>query len=100
MIHIIQCLCPQRHCILALAYDDTEGGGEEILGLLQATVAGSIEQGLLNPWCGICQAREWTYEDGKTHFTSLAEAKPFLEQCQRDQMDFRTMLDLQRAANN
>jgi hypothetical protein len=39
----------------------------------------------MDPYCGICGAREWAYEDASTKFESLAEAMPHLEQSEAAQ---------------
>lgn len=96
MIHIIQCLCPERHAILAVAYDDAATTGAEALQMFQSMVLVAVDGGGLNPWCGICQSREWFYEDGVTRFRTLAEAKPFLEQCAADQLASRALIDQQK----
>ena len=102
MIHIIQCLCPERHAILAVAYDDAVTTGAEALQMFQSMVQSMVlvttDGGGLNPWCGICESRDWFYEDGVTGFTTLAEAKPFLEKCQADQMATRALIDQQKTA--
>lgn len=101
MIHIIQCLCPARHCVLAAAYDDTKTTGKDALELFQSMVLVAIDGGGLNRWCGICQSRDWHYEDGVTRFTTLEDAKPFIEQCQADQLASRAFIDAtQRASRN
>jgi hypothetical protein len=86
MVRIVQCLCPQRHCIMAYAYEP----GETILGGLvvdQANAVGvmrnfvdiSIRHGLMNPWCGLCHSREWIYEDAASIFRTMEEARPALK---------------------
>lgn len=100
MIHIIQCLCPQRHCVLAVAYDDAKTTGKEALELFQSAVLMAVEGAGLNPWCGLCQSQDWFYEDGVTRFTTLEEAKPFLKQCEADQLASRAIIDETRASRN
>jgi hypothetical protein len=101
MIHVIQCLCPERHCILAVAYDDAETKPDDAMQMFKSMVLTAADAGgPMNPWCGICQSRDWRYEDGVTRFASLEAAKPFLEQSQADQLATRTLIDEQRAARN
>ena len=72
-VYIIQCLCPQRHCILALAYEAGEQNTQRLADL-QAAVGKMIATGEIDPWCGICQSRERTYETAKTRFRTMEEA--------------------------
>ena len=80
----MQCLCPSRHCLLAIAYE--EGGDltpESASKGLKALVEINCQQGLMNPWCGICGSRDLKYEDGVTRYQSIEEAKPHLEETER-----------------
>ena len=64
MIHILQVLCPKRHCLFALSYDD-----EEIRALaVEADARRLLASGLIDPWCGICGSRHIHCEDGRTRF--------------------------------
>jgi hypothetical protein len=89
MIHITQCLCPQRHCILAIAWDaadtTTTMTPEIAVASLRALVAAAVLPGVgwMNPWCGICHSREFSYEDGVTAFRTMDEARPALEEANR-----------------
>lgn len=92
MIHITQCLCENRHTILAAAWDDRDPAytAEHALADLKRAVELATEvKGIVNPWCGICHSRNWHYEDGVTKFTSMAEAWPSLKECEREQMEAR-----------
>lgn len=65
-VWIAQCLCPQRHCICAIAGEavDVSDAQRAILAQLQEQVADLIAKRLFNPWCGLCHApaSEWKYE--------------------------------------
>jgi hypothetical protein len=101
MIHIVQCLCPDRHCVIAVAYDDAETSGEEAQRQLQALLKNAVDQRVLNPWCGICLSWDLYYEDSVTRFRTMEEAKPALAQCQTDQFASRALIDeAQRAPQN
>lgn len=94
MIHIVQCLCPDRHCIMAVAYDDAVTDGEEAQRKLQGVIKQAVDAGgVINPWCGICQSRDFYYEDGVTRFRTMEEAMPALEQGQRDQLASRALIN-------
>jgi hypothetical protein len=92
MIHIAQCLCEKRHCIIAFAYDTSEGPPEKFLTDLQAAVEEAVRTKALNPWCGICNSRVFHYEDGATPFHSMEEAKPYLKAAERMNLQTRAIL--------
>ena len=76
-VYVVQCLCPQRHCIAAIAYEADEPS-EEHLVAFKDTIAACIAKGAIVPWCGICKSREWVYETGKTRYRTMEEARePF-----------------------
>jgi hypothetical protein len=82
-VWIAQCLCPQRHCIMASideAADQAEAE-DKISKPLREQVAKAVADNTVNPWCGICQApREtWHFELGRTRWTNMAEAMPEIE---------------------
>ncbi|HTA46405.1 MAG TPA: hypothetical protein VK789_28375 [Bryobacteraceae bacterium] len=100
MVHIVQCLCPQRHCIIALAYEaptDADYNFVEISkDAMKALVDEAVKEGRLNPWCGICHSREWHYEDGVTRFSTVAEAQPELDRVHHENAIARRVLQGQR----
>lgn len=98
-VHIVQTLCPARHCILALAYEsDIEeaqpGADTANARMVEGAVDSMIRRRHINPWCGLCKApREtWTTEDRKTKFATMAEARPELERLEQEQALTRAML--------
>jgi hypothetical protein len=79
-VRIVQLLCPQRHCIIATAYESPDGKQiPEMTDHLRKQVEESIELGGMNPWCGICQSRKWTYEDQPTIYATMDAAMPWLQ---------------------
>jgi hypothetical protein len=50
VIYIVQLLCPQRHCIVGLAFKDDELTFEAAKKVLKA----ELVELKVNPWCGIC----------------------------------------------
>jgi hypothetical protein len=96
MIHIIQCLCPQRHCVLAVAYDPADMNGAEAMLLLKEGIESMIFRGIIDPWCGLCDSCEFHYEDNATVWASMEEAKPKLEKQQAAQMAMRAFVLTQR----
>lgn len=77
---IVQLLCPQRHCIVATAYESPDGAempemSERLLEWFAKLLAAGA-----NPWCDICHSRNLKPEDRATRFATLAEAKPHLKE--------------------
>lgn len=83
-VWIAQCLCPQRHCIMAAAGEaaDADAADQTVGTELREQVAALLQSGAVNPWCGLCRSpvESWHYELGRTPFRSLAEAMPALRQ--------------------
>jgi hypothetical protein len=92
MIHIIQVLCPDRHCILAIAYDPAELPPDEaMLGMKQLTQK-MIDDHAINPHCGICGSTCWEYEDHATKYATIEAAMPFLQENEVAQAIARAVL--------
>lgn len=87
MVKIAQCLCPQRHCMTALA---GEFDADVLEGMLRQTVAEALLT-WLHPYCGLCGATvaTWTYEVGETKWQTMEEAKPFLREAEAEQAKTR-----------
>jgi len=85
MIHILQQLCPQRHCFAAVAWDDRTGD----LGQARHQISQFLERldqaGVLQS-CQICGSGTFHLEDGITRFRTLAEAEPHLVRAQTEQL--------------
>ena len=93
MVRLAQCLCgPNRHAILAVAYEECKA--EDGVGELRRKVEELIASRGINPWCGICHARQegWQYEDRPTKFKTLEEARPALEATQQANLRARDIL--------
>ena len=77
-VRILQLLCPQRHCMLAVAYetDSGEADPDKPAELERRMAAMGLEA---RPPCGICHSRKFHLEDHPTRFETMAEAKPVLE---------------------
>jgi hypothetical protein len=73
-VHIVQLLCPSRHCIMAVGYHPDNGSSAEAIEMLR----GVIEKLKLNPWCGICGSPDLKFEDSPTVFDTMIEAAPSL----------------------
>jgi hypothetical protein len=88
-VWIAQCLCPQRHAILAAAAvaEDEADAQETIVKPLRTQITDLVRIGALNPWCGLCHAPidDWRYEVGRTPFRSMEEGTSSLRQSEREQ---------------
>lgn len=84
-VRIVQLLCPQRHCILATAYESADGAEIPEIAERVKEKFGSLVNDGVNPWCGICKSRDLHPEDKPTTFATMAEALPFLEELSRRQ---------------
>lgn len=98
-VHIVQCLCPSRHAILAIAYLprdlDSPRTAEDYL---RETVARLVAAGIMNARCGICKSANLRYEDSATRFQTMAEAEPELRRIERECSAARMMFG--QAAQN
>jgi hypothetical protein len=89
-VWICQCLCPQRHCILATAgeVDDGETGfPEKSQTTLRSAIGDMIAAKAINPWCGLCHATRdtWTYEARRTRYRTMQEAQPEFKRLEAEQ---------------
>jgi hypothetical protein len=95
-VWIAQCLCPQRHAILAASSEaeDRQAAEERCLKPLREQVTRMIGSGTINPWCGLCRAplESWRYEVGRTRFASMQEAEPAMRQSEREQGHLRRIV--------
>ena len=87
-VWITQCLCPDRHCIVANAGEAGDANEADwLIGRpLRATVTDMLTRNVLNPWCGLCHAPKdsWRYETRRTRFATMAEAMPVLRQAEAE----------------
>lgn len=94
-VWIVQCLCPQRHAILAAAFEcETASEREALLVDARAAIDEGLLAGALNPRCGLCHAdaSTWRYETRRTRFATLAEAEPVLRESADEQARLRALL--------
>jgi len=88
-VWVAQCLCPQRHAILAAAgeADNHQEAEQSILRPLIEGVALAGMAGELNPWCGLCKAPKetWKCELQRTPYRTMKEAEPKLRQSEAEQ---------------
>jgi len=78
-VWIAQCLCPDRHAILAASgeADSEPAAMSTIAWPLREAIEAALHTGVLNPWCGLCKAgsETWRYEVGRTRYRTMAEAE-------------------------
>lgn len=101
-VWIAQCLCPDRHCICAMAgeAENRDDAEKEIETALRGHMAVFVKAGHINPWCGLCKAgsETWTYELGRTRYRTMQEAKPRLKQMEAEQAAVRAVFgDMKRS---
>lgn len=100
MIYIIQCLCENRHAIYGIAYDPENLAHDVAMAGLEQLIEGWIADKTINPWCGICESRKFTYEQGRTKYRTMEEAKPELKTMELEMMLSRMLIDERKAAKN
>jgi hypothetical protein len=89
-VWLAQCLCAQRHAIMAAAgeADGKEEAEDKVVKELNKTMERWIDEGAMDPRCGLCGAPRstWHFELGLTVWGTLAEAKPVLRQHEAEQI--------------
>ena len=108
-VHLVQCLCPQRHCIVALAFqpgDAAKGAvGEDVTltvdnagPYLLSVVKQMVAVHAIDPFCGICKApiEQFHCEVGVTRFLTMKEAEPALRAGQEAQLQSAALLKTSR----
>lgn len=79
-IHLIQMLCPRRHCFAAIAYDPKDGDVEGAIECLKDAIKENDEKhNLPAPRCSFCNSAEFYFEVGITKFLTMEEAEPEIE---------------------
>lgn len=94
-VHLIQLLCPSRHCIFALAYEHPEMSDEDVKTAASRTWE-SMQKCGFNPWCALCDSRNLNFEVGVTKYASMEEAYPHLKQTEIDNLRTRMRLLAER----
>jgi len=95
MIRLTQYLCPARHCILGVAYDDRDTSREDV----QTMILDKMRTAHVDYRCGICGATAFHFEDGTTRFDTIAAAEGALSEAQAKQWLTRMWIDFQRWRN-
>lgn len=93
-VWIAQCLCPARHCIIAVTGEaDSADAAQGLRASLRWSVAEMLRQQTINPWCSLCGAAHttWNYEVGRMVFRTMAEALPHLHEVEKQQAVTRAL---------
>lgn len=88
MITLVQMLCPKRHCILMVAYEDDAGTFLQACEELEQI----IRESSMNRWCAICGSRDLRFEEGKT-WETMEGALPHIRATEQAQIFSRRLLD-------
>lgn len=97
MIHICQYLCPERHCVVAMAYDPEGRSKEQIEAMLKEP----FELGLINPWCGLCKSRDLHFEHARSKYKTMEEAQEPLRETELENLISRLAIEsVRRQARN
>jgi len=102
-VFLVQCLCPQRHAIVANPYeadaDLDEAGKRELMQRTEDQVATLIAVGIIDPWCGLCKATQesWTCSIGRTSYSIIEDAMPALREF--EEQNLRTARRLRASKN-
>ena len=95
-VRIVQLLCPERHCFIALAYQSEDGHAiPEMEVKLREGFDRMVQKGA-KPSCGICDSKKLRTEDSATRFETMEEARPHLEEAERRQTATRKYLRASR----
>lgn len=93
-VRLIQCLCPARHCIVAVPYQaDVVGRDEAVASLHRFLDCQHIPRK-----CRICGSQTLHLEDAPTRFAKLDEALPHFAREAIANAITREMIDRQRRA--
>ena len=94
---LAQLLCPQRHCIIALAYDIEGTKAADIEARLLMVVN---TPGMLDPWCGICRSLDLHIEHNKLPTDDWDEAMARLRANEAAQIATRLKIEAQKQNRN
>lgn len=98
-VWLAQLKCQNNHCIIAaarIARDDDDG--RELADQVSRQFGQLVSRGVLNPYCGLCQSKEFWVDYGPTAFQTLEEASGPLSELQAKQQ--LTAEAVRRSSNN
>jgi hypothetical protein len=100
---LLQCLCPARHCIIALAGEAPPATAESMTEQARAGLDAAIAAHTINPWCELCKAKreQWSFEVAELPGKTLAEVLPALKRQEAAQLATQASIKAEeRAARN
>jgi len=77
---LTQYLCINRHCILAISWEEADFNRAEVEGLILEV----MKAARIHPWCGLCGSTKLHFET-KALPGSVAETLPALRACEAAQ---------------
>jgi len=86
MIYLTQLLCPQRHCVLAAVWDESDNTAREVESQLREQFREAVQTRQINPYCGLCRSETLHCEHGRTPWATLREALPHIQAAEREQL--------------
>lgn len=86
MIWLTQLMCPQRHCLTAVAWDEHKQSAPTVEALLHEGFRDVVGKGQLNPYCGLCRSETLHCESRATPWTTMEEALPHLQRAEQEQL--------------
>lgn len=85
-VWLAQLKCQNNHCIIAAArVARDEDDARELANEVNRKFARMVSIGALNPYCGLCQSKEFWVDYGPTAFQTLEEASGPLSESQEQQ---------------
>jgi hypothetical protein len=97
VIRIAQLLCPQRHCFMAVAFDDAKATPTE--ACIELGRSATEHMARHGSSCALCGSDDFTVEVGVTRFATMAEAMPALASSMEAQLATRDYLTGPQARN-
>jgi len=92
MVKLVQLLCPQRHAILAAAYEEEHSNFIETCNYIEDLVG---PKGPVERQCMLCGSFDLRFDEQTLPFKTLLEAAPYLQQRESNNIFSRRLLDQQ-----
>lgn len=91
-VRLVQLLCPERHCVVASAYEEGVSEGPKV----SSSLLDKMHDLGIEKKCGICGSAELQFEDSPTRFGSIEEAYAPLMEAQTANLLSRMEIDRRR----
>lgn len=86
MIWLTQLMCPQRHCLTAVAWDEHKNSAQAAETLLREGFRDAVGKGSLNPFCGLCRSETLHCESRVTPWSTMDEAVTHLKRAEQQNL--------------